>query len=125
MKIKFMVLGLMSLSFASMAENSGVEQLMGVSVDDSGITFQVNSKGCTVMGDFAFDVEERLERMGPHLPALEHHYYISVKRLRTDECNGDFPYGTKLFKSFPDLGFQSGKFHVTNPIGGEKIITVP
>lgn len=126
MKKVFMVLGLVSLSIAGVADvGTGPEQLMGVSVDHNGITFQINSKGCTFRRDFDFHVEERLEPMGPNLPALEHHYYITAKRLRPDVCDGDVPYGTRLFMSFEELGFQTGKFHVTNPIGGEKIMSVP
>lgn len=126
MKKMLMMLCFFGVSMTSVASvQPGLEQLMGVSVDDRGISFQVNSNGCTFRRDFDFHVEEKLEQMGPSLPAFEHHYYITVKRLRADVCEGYVPYGTRLFLSFEELGIQFGKFHVTNPIGGEKIISVP
>src|SRR5262245_47815915 len=115
----FIMLSLCSLTaFANV--QPGLEQLIGVSVDDRGISFQVNSNGCTFERDFDFSVEERLEELGPNLPAFEHHFYISVKRVRPDVCEVSMPYGTKVVKSFEELGIHFGKFHITNPIGGEK-----
>jgi hypothetical protein len=126
MKKLFTVFVLVLTSIAAnVATLPGLEQLMGVIVDDNGITFQVNSNGCSFRRDFDFHVEERLEQMGPHLPAFEHHYYITVKRLRADVCDRFAATGARLYLSFEELGIQFGKFHVTNPIGGEKIISVP
>ncbi len=113
-------------SLTTLAEiQPGLEQLMGVSVDDHGIAFQVSSNGCTERGDFHFGVEEKLENMGPRLPAFEHHYYITVNRVQADHCDAFLPYGTKVFLSFDELGIQFGKYHVTNPIGGEKALPIP
>lgn len=103
------------------AKVAEMEQLLGVSTHEGGITFQVESKGCTSKEDFRFDVKEDLEELSPLLPALEHHYYITVWRTNTDTCKSSVPYGTKLFKSFDELGIRFGKFHVTNPIGGSMI----
>ena len=117
---------LLGISVAVRAEEPLVlEQLMGVNVDENGISFQVNSNGCTYRRNFNFHVEERLEQMGPNLPAFEHHYYITARRLQPDACDSYLPYGTRIFISFEELQIQFGKYHVQNPIGGEKIIAVP
>jgi hypothetical protein len=42
------------------------EQLLGVSTNEGGITFQVQSNGCTFKRDFHFDVHENLEELSPH-----------------------------------------------------------
>lgn len=101
------------------------EQLLGVSTDEVGITFQVKSNGCTYKRHFEFHIEEVMERLSPMLPALEHHHYITVKRLSPDICESQLPYGTKVFMSYEDLGIQFGKFHIKNPIGGDKVINQP
>src|SRR5580704_7727037 len=97
-------------------ESASLEQLIGVSVDEYGITFQVSSNGCTQKTDFDFQVEEILEPISPWLPAFDHHHYITVKRSRTDTCEMYVPYGITIFVSFEDLGISSGPFHVRNPI---------
>jgi hypothetical protein len=112
--------GLLSLSLTGLAVNIGSEQLLGVTREDNGFTFQVTSNGCTEKADFKFTVEHRAERMGPLMPAYESHYYISVSRLRVDRCEVAMNTGTKIFVSFDELQIPYGKYHVTNPIGGEK-----
>lgn len=126
MKIQSLFLGFWFFSIASLAVNNAeIEQLLGARVDERGITFQVKSNGCTYKRHFEFHVEERLEPIGSMLPALEHHHYITVKRLSPDQCEALVPYGTEIFMSYDDLGIQFGKFHIENPIGGDKVITVP
>lgn len=107
---------------AFFAAEGEIEQLLGVNTNESGITFQVESNGCTYKRDFHFGVEEKLQELSPFLPALEHNYYITVKRTKLDSCSASVPYGTQLFMSFSDLGIGYGKFHVTNPIGGSKLV---
>lgn len=122
MKLVTWLLFLLCGSSAVFGSSDTVEQLLGVSTNESGITFQVGSNGCTYKRDFKFDVEEKLQEMGPLLPALEHNYYITVKRTLADTCTASVPYGTQMFMSFKDLGIHFGKFHVTNPIGGSKLV---
>lgn len=123
--MKKLLLGCLFFALCSWsAAEISLEQLLGVSVDESGITFQVTSNGCTEREDFNFFVEEIFKEMGPMLPAFELHYYINVIRLRQDQCEAVVPYGTKIFLTFEELGIQFGKFHVNNPIGGDKILTV-
>jgi hypothetical protein len=113
----------LSFSFAMTATVlDSLEQLLGVNVDERGITFQVSSNGCTDKDNFYFYVEEVLEPIGPMLPAYEHHHYITVQRIRPDSCEIYIPYGTKIFLSFEELGISFGEFHVRNPIGGTKIV---
>lgn len=108
-------------SFNALAQ-SDLEQLLGASVDDKGITFQVQSRGCTNKDDFKFSVKEVLEEIGPMLPAYEYHYYITVQRVTEDKCEAFVPYGTRVFVSFDELGIHFGKFHISNPMGGDKIV---
>ncbi|HXW53053.1 MAG TPA: hypothetical protein VEL47_02985 [Myxococcota bacterium] len=120
-------LGLIALlSLPVLAElKPDLEQLIGVSADARGLTFQVPSNGCTEKDHFEFQVEERLEPLGPMLPALEHHYYISASRKTSDNCENFQPYGTQFLMSFDELGIHFGKFHVNNPIGGDKSVNAP
>lgn len=111
-------------AFSAWSAEDSLEQLLGVSVDEKGITFQVESNGCTNKDDFKFEVQEILERMSPMLPAYEHHFYITVKRLHEDNCEVYIPYGTRIFMSFEELGIQFGKFHVNNPIGGDMVMSM-
>src|SRR5579871_2597827 len=118
--MKLIGLTLALLSASLIADNiPDLEQLMGVSVNPHGLTFQVPSNGCTEKAHFEFKVEEKLEPLGPMLPALEHHYYIGVRRLLSDNCETQLPYGTQVFMSFDELGIHFGKFHINNPIGGD------
>lgn len=110
------------LSISVMAEpDLNEEQLLGARVDERGITFQVRSNGCTDKQHFDFMVIEQLEPISPMLPALEHHHYITVKRVTADDCKALVPYGTEVFVSFEELHISFGKFHINNPIGGDKI----
>lgn len=97
-----------------------LEQLLGVTVNEEGITFQVSSNGCTEKPNFQFGVQI-LEPLSPMLPALEHHHYITVARMVGDSCENFVPYGTSIFMSFEELGISFGKFHIKNPIGGDMI----
>ncbi len=119
MKQLFIFFAMLGQPMLASAEDHTLEQLLGVIVEETGLTFQVSSNGCTYRRDFDFHVEERLEQMGPQLPAYEHHYYIAVRRLRPDNCEGNLPFGTRMFLSFEELGIQYGKYHVINPVGGE------
>lgn len=126
MKKLGMFVGFLSFSFGVMADVTvDPEQLLGVSVDERGITFQVESNGCTYKRDFDFHVEEIWEPLGPMLPAEALHHYITVNRTRPDRCEAYVPYGTQIFMSFEDLGIHYGEFHVKNPIGGFKLVTAP
>lgn len=99
-----------------------LEQLLGVNVREDGITFQVRSNGCTEKQHFQFQVEERLEPISSMLPAMEHHHYITVNRQIPDGCEMFVPFGTEIFMSFEELNIFFGKFHVSNPIGGDMAI---
>jgi len=112
-----------ALSFATPSPEP--EQLLGVSVDDSGITFQVASNGCTTRADFSFEVLEVLESLSPMLPALEHHHYITLHRNIPDNCETFVPLGTPIYISFEEMRIIFGKFHVNNPIGGDKFQFLP
>ncbi len=126
MKSVGLIVGSLCFSMSILAKSEvSLEQLIGVSVDPVGLTFQVPSNGCTERSHFDFKVEERLEPLGPMLPALEHHYYISVNRVTSDNCENLQPYGSQVFMSFDELGIHFGKFHVNNPIGGDKTINAP
>jgi len=119
-------LALCLFSLGTMADpDPNHEQLLGARVDERGITFQVRSNGCTDKQHFEFDVVEQLEPVSPMLPALEHHHYITVIRLAPDFCEKLVPYGTEIFVSFEELGISFGKFHINNPIGGDKINILP
>lgn len=102
-----------------------LEQLLGVTVSEGGISFQVASQGCTTRDDFTFQVAVELEPLSPMLPALEPHHYITLSRKNPDMCEGFVPYGTVIFMSFDELRIHVGKFHVQNPIGGDKVQLVP
>jgi hypothetical protein len=106
----------------SLASFSEVEQLLGVNTHEDGITFQVESNGCTFKKDFQFDVKEKLQELSPLLPAMESNYYITVIRNKTDTCKASVPYGTQIFMSYSALGIHHGKFHVINPVGGKKFV---
>lgn len=97
------------------------EQLLGVSLSENGLVFQVSSAGCTTKDDFSFQVAVEHEQLSPMLPALEPHHYITVNRTSTDPCESPQPYGTRIEVSFDELNILAGKFHVKNPIGGDKI----
>lgn len=126
MNHKKLVTGLCFLSLCAFAgDDTTLEQLLGVTVNDQGITFQVASNGCTERGDFSFNVVEVLESLSPMLPALEHHHYISITRNNPDSCEALIPYGTLIFMSFQELGIAFGKFHIKNPIGGDKFLAAP
>src|SRR5688572_28626048 len=119
MKNMVMLAGLLFLSLSGLAVDNEPEQLLGVTNENNGLTFQVRSNGCTDKADFEFSVEHRYERMGPLMPAYESHHYITVRRIRNDSCEMLMPNGEKIFVSFDELGIAYGKYHVTNPIGGE------
>lgn len=119
-------LGALSLAFSGFSSSEAeLEQLLGVTVSEEGISFQVSSQGCTIRDDFTFQVAVELEPLSPMLPALEPHHYITLARKTPDMCEGFVPYGTVIFLSFDELGINVGKFHVKNPIGGDKVQLVP
>jgi hypothetical protein len=126
MKSIQLAVGLSCLSVCGFTTSEpDLEQLLGVTVNDQGITFQVASNGCTTKDNFSFNVVEILEPLSPMLPAMEHHHYITVSRNSPDLCEEFAPYGTQIFMSFDELSISFGKFHIKNPIGGDKIQVNP
>lgn len=121
MKAIYVAIGIMLIPVLGTSEEVVLEQLLGVTVDERGISFQVASNGCTTKADFNIIVEERLIEKGPMLPAFEHHFFLGAVRVKEDLCGQTVPYGTIIFKSFEELGIEYGKFHITNPIGGDKV----
>lgn len=84
---------------------SEVEALLGLRIDERGLTFQVESSGCTKKGDFevqVFDVKPR---------------QFLLLRTRPDLCEAVVPYGKRIRFSFAELGIEIGdRIRVLNPL---------
>jgi hypothetical protein len=87
-----------------------VEKILGHTVDEEGITYQVMSGGCTKKGDFKV---MQLETMPVQLKLV---------REKMDYCEAFFPYGTMVKFTWNELGLSTGtEITVANP---EAIIRV-
>jgi hypothetical protein len=116
-----LLLGISLLSMSIVAEERVIEELLGVTVSEDGITFQVASYGCTQKGHFSFERKEVFEALGPMLPAFELNHFITLFRNKADLCKALIPSGISIFYSFEELGVEYGKFYIENPVGGVKV----
>ena len=91
-----------------------VEELLGLTVDAEGVTFQVRSGGCTRPENFKI---ERFES-GP--------VQLLVTRTVPDRCEAFFPYGTTFKVSYSHLRLAEGEeFVVLNPIATLQVRRLP
>jgi hypothetical protein len=78
---------------------------MGVTYDETGLTYQVQSGGCTSKANF-----ELLQRES-YPPQI-----VLVRKV-FDACEAFVPYGTKITYTWAELGWQqSMPFVISNPL---------
>ncbi len=104
----FLVLGLVFGTLVSAVARAQVAaDVYGFMTDERGITFQVQSNGCTIKKDFVLDVMEM-----PPIEVSE----IRLIRRRTDPCKGWKERGARIFYSWKEVGLLPGvQFQITNP----------
>lgn len=94
MKTKFIILSL-ALSVSSMAQAAG-EKIMGVTINDLGIQYQVYSGGCTSKKDFTVQILE------------SNPVQLVLERNKVDACEAYLPYGTLIQFTWKELGLANG-----------------
>lgn len=79
--------------------------LLGMTYDPSGITFQVTSGGCTNKNT----LEVKILETSP--------VQLQLVRTKPDFCEAFFPYGVQITYTFEELGLSSGsKFVISNKV---------
>lgn len=73
------------------------ERILGFSISEKGVIFQVPTGGCTSKDNFSIESLETL-------PVQVH-----LIRNKADLCKAYFPYGVKLEYTFEELGLRSGE----------------
>ena len=106
------ILLVLTLSFYSWAFAKDLEEeILGVTYDSTGVTFQVATGGCTSKSDFNFRI---LEIYPPQ--------YILI-RTKPDVCDAFFPYGKMIKFTYDELGLKKGnRFHITNKLIDRRIV---
>ena len=83
-----------------------LEPLLGVLFNQTGITFQVSSNGCTQKSDFRVDVMESFPLQ------------LRLTRIHPDPCDAYVPLGTKIYFKYRELSiFPGDELRVQNPLG--------
>ena len=72
------------------------EQVLGFMIDDIGISFQVETSGCTSKADFRVKLTWAEPR------------HLDLIRVRPDPCDAVIPYGTRIFFSWEEMGLKLG-----------------
>jgi len=118
--LAFVVLGLLvSSGVASWAQGVSegpgrIEEILGVTIDPGGVTFQVRTGGCTRPENF------RVERFGSDPTQL------LLIRTVEDRCEAFVPYGTTFKVSYQQLRLGDREtFVVINPIASARVIQYP
>ena len=125
----FTVLPAYGAEETAMAEETAtMEVLLGFSHDSEGVTFQVESNGCTNKAHFDLTVEEATTALTPDdgegppmFPAVEppirHTVVLKRKDTGSDVCNVWSPYGVKITYTYEEMGVSfSEEFSVSNPL---------
>lgn len=86
-----------------------MEHLLGFEYGPEGLTFQVNSGGCSNKDSFVL-IQKESYPLG-----------VSLKRIRPDFCDAYLPFGTKLTYTWEELGWSTGevRFIIENPLVSE------
>jgi hypothetical protein len=85
-----------------------VEAVVGYRVDSTGVSFQLNSGGCTLPTDFSAVVEFS----GTHVA------HVTLLRLQPDSCHPFIPTAFETHFTFEQLGIsRTTSFVLTNPNG--------
>ena len=106
---KLLLLLLSTLIYSLSAHAQGtLEPLLGFLHDQSGITFQVFSGGCT--SKQSFTIENELENK---------RNLVSLIRTKPDYCKAFFFFGTYVYFNYDELGINRGQsFEIQNPVVG-------
>lgn len=103
--LKAALMGIMASTISFTALANDYEKILGVTYDEEGITYQVNSGGCTSKDDFQVLLMETYP------------IRLALVRNNPDLCEGFFPYGTKVTFSYQELGLKDGdKATIENPL---------
>lgn len=95
--------------FVAWAEEQ--EALLGLTVDEGGISFQVFSGGCTHKEDF------QVQFLGN-----TRNNALNLVRMRPDFCKALVPYGTTIKFTYEELGLKKGaEFKVVNPLAAVRV----
>ena len=88
------------------AEQPPLADLIAVQPTDAGINVTVPTGGCTKKADFEVTAHQ----------ASQAEAKIEIRRLKRDDCKGNFPDGLKLSFTWDDLKLPAGtKLTVANP----------
>jgi hypothetical protein len=101
------VLLALAISLTSIQANAVVyrEAILGFTVDEVGITYQVESSGCTSKSDFELD----------HLESFP--MQLVLRRVQFDACDVYLPYGTKITYAWGEINADFGmELIIANPI---------
>ena len=91
-----------------------IEELLGLTVNAEGVTFQVRTGGCTRPENF------KVQRYGTAPIQL------LLTRTVADPCDAFFPYGTTFTVSYSQLRLADGEeFVVLNPISTTRAVAQP
>lgn len=102
---KLMLLAIFLFSLNAMSEESE-ETLLGYVFDQSGVTIQVLTGGCTRKSDFFIEKEQS-----------EYISFIKFYRQKRDTCLALFRYGTFINFSYEELGIKpTTRFKILNNI---------
>ncbi len=87
------------------SESPGSEVILGFIYDSTGVTFQVESNGCTEKSDFVV------------LQLETYPVQVMIERTRPDNCEVSVPYGEYIKFTYEELGQSAGtKFDIGNQI---------
>ena len=85
--------------------SGGPEVILGYSYNSDGVSFQVESGGCTQKSDFSFQILEKYP--------IE----IILIRDRADFCEAYYPYGTVIEFTYKEMGVTEGmEFVIGNDV---------
>jgi hypothetical protein len=105
----FLSLFVVSIVFAqtSRDDDDWTETILGYTFGKTGITFQVETNGCTDKSSFEVEVEE---------PRADAPLVVKLLRIEGDECDEHHPYGKEITWSWEETGLYPGEeFVLTNP----------
>ena len=95
-----------TFAIASPDGDAPLELVFGYAVGIEGVTFQVQSGGCTNKESFRIELQEK-EPMG-----------VALYRVQPDYCEAYLPYGVFVRFSYDEIGLRgNGRFQIVNPTG--------
>jgi hypothetical protein len=98
--------GVLATIPVSITPKPDLESLLGVLFQRSGITFQVQSNGCTQKSDFRIEVID------------SYPLQLHLIRIHPDPCDAYLPLGTRIYFKYGELGIVPGDaLRVVNPLG--------